>query len=174
MKDKELREAIRLGIKTLIIQEVRVFQLEQAYAPSFVIDEMVRSIQEAKRQVISLVRLIAPKERNALIKRVIRQSVDEEIDRAIEARKNRCFRCIHVRYFDDEGAPHVHLPIKKGPARVIGCEITSTPSKIQCKGFIESPAATSLEGYLMDISFFYEVKEMFDRFEEIWKDYLIK
>jgi hypothetical protein len=124
-----------------------------------------------KRQVISLVRLIAPKERDALIKSVIRQSINEEIDQAIEARKNRCFRCIHVRYFDDEGAPHTHLPVRKGPARVIGCEITSAPSKIQCKGFVENPAATRIEEYLMDMAFFYEVKEMFDRFEEIWEDY---
>lgn len=169
---KELRELLKLAIKTLIFQEARVLQLEHAYTPSFVMDEMVRSIQEAKRQVIPLVRWMAPKERNVLIKKVIRQSVDEEIDRAIVARKNRCFRCIHLRYFDEEGAPQVNLPIKKGPARVIGCEITSISSKIQCKGFMESPTATSLEDYLMDMAFFYEVKEMFDRFEEIWDEYL--
>ncbi len=48
---------------------------------------MARSIQEAKRQVMALVRLMPPKERDALIKRLIRQSVDEEIDQAIQVRK---------------------------------------------------------------------------------------
>jgi hypothetical protein len=44
---KELRGLLILAIKTLILQEVRVLQLEQVYTPSFVMDEMVRSIQEA-------------------------------------------------------------------------------------------------------------------------------
>ena len=174
LKDRELREAIRLAIRTLILQEVRVLQLEQTYTPPFVMDEMGRSIEEKKRQVILLVRWMEPKERNALITRLVRRSVDEEIDRAIKARRNRCLRCIHVRYFDEEGAPHVNLPVRKGRARMIGCEITSNLSKIQCKGFIESPAATSLGAYILDMTLFYEVKEMFDQFEEIWEGYFTK
>ncbi len=173
-EDKKLKEAIRLTIKILILQEVRVLQLEQTHSPSMVMDEIIRSIQEAKREIISLVRWMAPKERNALIKRVIRQSVDEEIDQAIKVRKNKCLRCMHVRYVDEGGTPHIDLPIRKGRAWMIGCEITPAPSKIQCKGFIESSVATSLEDYLMDMAFLYEIKEMFDRFEEIWKDYLTK
>jgi hypothetical protein len=39
-KDKELREAVRLGIKTLIIQEVRLLRLERAFTPPLVMDEM--------------------------------------------------------------------------------------------------------------------------------------
>ena len=174
VKDRELREAIKSAIRTLILQEIRVLQLEQAYTPSFVMDEMGRSIEEMKKHIISLVRWMEPKERNALIKRVIRQSVDEEIDRAIKTRRNRCLRCIHIRFFDEEGAPHVALPIRKGRARVIGCKITSNLSKIQCKGFMESPAATSFETYLQDMTLFYEVKEMFDQFEGIWEDYFTK
>jgi hypothetical protein len=169
-KERVLREALRIAIKALIIQEVRVLQLEQACSPAFIIDEMALSIQEAKRQVIDLVRFMPTKERNALIKRLIRQSVDEEIDRSIQVRKNRCLRCIHVRYFDEAGSPHVNLPIGTGRARVIGCEVTS---KVQCRSFSENAMATPIEEYLSEIAFFYEVKEMFDQFEEIW-DYLTK
>ena len=63
----ELRKALRLAIKTLVIQEVRGLQLERTTTPSFIIDEMARSIQEAKRKVISLVRLMPSKERSDLI-----------------------------------------------------------------------------------------------------------
>jgi len=31
--------------------------------------------------------------------------------------------------------------------------------------------ANSIEDYLSEIAFFYEVKEMFYRFKEIWEDY---
>jgi hypothetical protein len=167
-KEKALREALRTAIKALIIQEVRVLQLEQARSPAFIIDEMARSIQEAKRQVIDLVRFMPTQERNALIKKLIRQSVDEEIDRSIQVRKNRCLRCIHVRYLDEVGSPHVNLPIGTGRARVIGCEVITSTSGVQCLHFTESPTATSIEDYLSEISFFYEVKEMFDQFNEIW------
>ena len=168
---KELREALKLAIKDLIIQEVRVHQLEESNTPSFVIDEMVRSVQEAKRQVIALVRLIPPKERNALIKRLIRQSVDEEIDQAIQVRKPRCFRCIHIRYFDDVGSSHIRLPFGRGQARVIGCEIT--PTGIQCQNFTESRSAISIEDYLSEMALLYEAREMFEEFDEIW-DYLTR
>ena len=167
---KALREALRLAIKGLIIQEVRVLELEQVHSPAFIIDEMARSIQEAKRQIFDLVRFMPIKERNALIKRLIRKSVDEEIDRAIEVRKTRCFRCIHVRYFDESGSSHVNLPIRTRRAQVIGCEVTS---EVQCQRFTESPMATSIEDYLSEIAFFYEVKEMFYRFNEIWEDYFL-
>jgi hypothetical protein len=169
-KERVLREALRMAIKALIIQEVRVLQLEQARSPAFIIDEMARSIQEAKRQVIDLVRFMPTQERNALIKRLIRQSVDGEIDRSIQVRKNRCLRCIHVRYLDEAGSPHVNLPFRTRRARIIGCEVTS---KVQCRSFSENATATPIEEYLSEIAFFYEVKEMFDRFNEIW-DYLTK
>jgi hypothetical protein len=170
---KELREVLKSAIKTLILQEVRVLQLEQAHTPSFVINEMTRSIQEAKKQVIALLRLMPHRERNALIKRVIRQSVNEEIDRAIETRKNRCLRCIHVRYFDEAGSAHENLPFGIVRARMIGCEVTPLSTKIQCLQFIESPMAILAEEYLSQMSFLYELKEMFDQFERIWEDYLL-
>ena len=60
-RKKELREALKLAIKSLIIQEARVIQLEKSSPPPFVLDEMVRSIEEAKRRVTALVRLMRPK-----------------------------------------------------------------------------------------------------------------
>ena len=173
-RKKELRAALKSVIKGLVVQEARKAQLEQSYLAPFVLDEMVRSIEEAKRQVIALVRLMRPREREALIKRLIRQSVDEEIDQAIRVRQKRCFRCTHVRYFDEAGVPHATIPIRGGRARVIGCEMVSSPSGVECRTFIESRLAISLEDYLDDMSIFYDVKEMFDQFERIWEDYLTK
>jgi hypothetical protein len=171
---KGLREALKLAIKALVIQEVRVLQLERTYTPSFIIDGMARSIQEAKREIISLVRLMPSKERNVLIKRLIRQSIDEEIDQGVQVRKNRCFRCIHVRYFDEEGSPYVNLPIGIIQAQILGCDEIRTASKGRCRRFAERARATSLEDYLSEMALFYELREMFKRFEEIWEDYFIR
>lgn len=173
LNKKELREALRLAIKTLIIQEVRVLQLERATTPSFIIDEMARSIQEAKREIISLVRLMPSKERNVFIKRLIRQSIDEEIDQGVQVRKNKCFRCIHVRYFDEEGSPYVNLPIGIRQVQIMGCDEIRTASKGRCRRFVERARATSLEDYLSEMALFYELREMFKRFKEIWKEYFL-
>jgi hypothetical protein len=168
---KELRQALKLAIKGLILQEARLLQLESSHPPAFILDEMARSIQEAKSQVRALVRFMPTKERNTLIKRFVRESVHEEIDQAIQVRKTRCFRCLHVRYFDEAGSSHVNLPSGIGRAHVMGCEIT--PAGIQCENFIESSMAVSMEAYLNEMVFLYEVKERFEEFEELW-DYLTK
>lgn len=173
-RKKELREALKLVVKNLVLQEVRVIQLGQSSTPPFVLDEMVRSIEEAKRQVMTLVRWLPPREREVLVKRLIRQSVDEEIDQAIRVRQKRCFRCVHVRYFDEEGAPHSRFPVGGERAQVVGCEMISSPSGKECRSFVESSLAASLNDYLDEMSNLYEVKEMFERFERIWEEYLTK
>ena len=170
-KKNQLRETLKLVVKGLIIQEVRVLQLEQSSAPAFVMDEMMRSIQETKREIIALVGSMNPKERNILMKRLIRQSVDEEVNQGIQVRKTRCFRCLHVRYFDEAGSSHAHLPLGKGRARAVGCQ--RTPSGVECQSFTESPTAISVRDYLNEMALLYEVKEMFGEFDEIW-DYLTK
>jgi hypothetical protein len=43
---KALREAIKLGIRTLIIQEVRLLRLEHSVTPHNIIDEISHSIQD--------------------------------------------------------------------------------------------------------------------------------
>ena len=171
---KEKKEALRVGIKTLIIQEVRVLQLEQAYVPSFIIDEMARSIQEAKRQVISLVRLIPSKERNALIKRLIHQSIDEEIDQGIQVRKNKCIRCVHGRFYDEMGTPFINLPIGITQVQTIGCDKLQPSLRKSCRRFVEAARAASLEDYIDEMTLLYELREMFERFNEIWEGYFKK
>jgi hypothetical protein len=173
LKDKELREAVRLGIKTLIIQEVRLLRLERAFTPHIVMDEMARSIQETKKTIIKSVRAIKEKERTALLKRMIDQVVDEEIDRAIELRKTRCIRCLHGRFYDEIGTAHVNLPVRT-QARTIGCDKLRPNLKKRCKRFVEIAMADSLDHYLNEMTLLYEFRELIDRIEEIWKDYLTK
>ena len=170
---KELREALKLAIKGLIIQEFRVLRLEQSYTPSFVRDEMAHSIQEAKREIIGLVRRIPSQERNALIKRFIRQSVDEEIDRAIQLRENRCLRCLHMRFYDEARNAHVRLPVGTRRARIVGCDQVRPAPRVRCQRFVEITRATSLGGYLDEMALLYELREMFDQFDEMW-DYLTR
>jgi hypothetical protein len=173
LKDKELREAVRLGIKTLIIQEVRLLRLERAFTPHIVMDEMARSIQETKKTIIKSVRAIKEKERTALLKRMIDQVVDEEIDRAIELRKTRCIRCLYGRFYDEIGTAHVNLPVRT-QARTIGCDKLRPNLKKRCKRFVEIAMADSLDHYLNEMTLLYEFRELIDRIEEIWKDYLTK
>jgi len=170
---KELREVLSFGIKTLILQEVRVLQLERAYTPSFIVDEMARSIQEAKRQVISLVRLMPSKERNSLIKRLIRQSIDEEIDRTIQLRKNKCIRCIHGRFYDELGTAYMDLPIGLTRAKTVGCDKLRPSLRKRCRRFVETSMAISLENYLSEMTLLYELREMFERFQKIWEEYFL-
>ena len=103
VRDKELRKAIKLGIRTLIIQEVRFLRLERSLTPHIIIDGISQSIRETKKEIIKLTRTMAQKERTVFLKRMIRQAVDEEIDRAIQLRKTRCIRCLHGRFYDGDG-----------------------------------------------------------------------
>jgi len=73
VKEKELKGAIKIGIKTLIIQEIRLLRLERTFTPSFIIDEVSHSIQESKKEIVRLTRTIAQRERAALLRKMIRQ-----------------------------------------------------------------------------------------------------
>jgi len=171
---KELREALKLAIKGLILQEVRILQLEQAHSPAFILDEMARSIQEAKKEIMGMVRLMPVKERDIVIKRLILQSVSEEIDQAIQMRRNRCLRCIHMRFYDEERTAHISLPLRTSRAQIIGCDQSRPSSRARCRRFLETTRAISLEDYLDEMALFYELREMFGQFEEIWKNYLTR
>jgi hypothetical protein len=168
---KELREALRLGIKTLILQEVRLLRLERAFTPHIIIDEMSRSIEETKRTIVKLTQAMDDRVRGALLKRMIRQAVDEEIDRAIELRKARCIRCLHGRFYDETGTPYVNLPVKTR-AKTIGCDKLQPTLRKSCQRFVEMSMAASLDDYLNEITFLYEFRNVLNRIEEIWKDYL--
>ena len=54
IKDKELREAIKLGVKTLILQEVRLLRLERSFTPHLIIEEISHSIQDTKKEIVKL------------------------------------------------------------------------------------------------------------------------
>ncbi len=172
-RDKELRKAIKLGIKTLIIQEVRLLRLEHSFTPRIMIDEVSRSIQDTKREIARLAKGVGQKERTVLVKRMIRQSVDEEIDRAIELRKTRCIRCLHGRFYDDAGKAYVNLPTET-KATAIGCDKLRPGLRKSCRRFVKMSQAVSLEDYLKEMTLLYEFRELIERIEEIWKDYLTK
>jgi hypothetical protein len=173
VRNKELRQAIKLGIKTLIIQEVRLLRLERSFTPHIIIDEMSDSIRDTKREIVKLTRAMDNKERSALLKKMIQQALDEEIDQAIELRKTRCIRCIHGRFYDEAGTAHVNLPVKTR-AETIGCDKLQPSLRKSCRRFVETSQAVSLEGYLNEMTLLYEFRELISRIEEIWKGYLTK
>jgi hypothetical protein len=171
VKEKELREAMKLGIKTLIIQEVRLLRFEHSFTPHIIIDEMSQSIQSTKREIVKLAKTIGQKERGLFLRKMIRQAVDEEIDRAIELRKTKCIRCLHGRFYDEAGAAHLTLPVKIR-AKTIGCDKLQPSLRKSCRRFVETSQAVSLEDYLNEMTLLYEFRELINRVEEIWKDYL--
>jgi hypothetical protein len=173
VRHKELRKAIKLGIKTLIIQEVRLLRLEHSFTPGIMIDEVSRSIQETKREIAKLTKAVGQEQRAVLLKKMIRQSVDEEIDRAIKLRKTRCIRCLHGRFYDEAGTAYVNLPAEKR-ATTIGCDKLRPGLRKSCRRFVETSQAVSLEDYLNEMTLLYEFRELIERIEEVWKDYLIK
>ena len=173
VKEKELKEAVKMGIKTLIIQEVRLLRLERTFTPPFVIEEMSHSIQDTKKEIIKLARAMAQKEKAALLKRMVRQTVDEEIERAIELRKTRCIRCLHGRFYDEAGMAHTSLPVNTR-AETVGCDKLRPSLRKSCRRFAEISTAASLDQYLNEMTLLYEFRDMISRIDEIWKDYLTK
>jgi hypothetical protein len=173
VREKELKKAIKMGIKTLIIQEVRLLRLEHSFTPPLIIGEISHSIQDTKKEIVKLAKAMAQKERTILLKRMIRQAMDEEIDRAIELRKTRCVRCLHGRFYDEAGTAHANLPVKTR-AETIGCDKLRPSLRKSCRRFVEMSTATSLDQYLNEMTLLYEFRDVISRIEEVWKDYLSK
>jgi hypothetical protein len=169
-KEKELRETLKLGIKVLILHEVRLLRLERSFTPHIIIEEMFQSIQDAKKEIARLAKPFGHKERATLLKRMIRQAVDEEIERAIELRKTKCVRCLHGRFYDKAGTAYVNLPVKTG-AETIGCDKLRPSLRKSCRRFVEQSMAGSVEDYLNEMTLLYEFRDVINRIEEIWKDY---
>ncbi len=170
---KDLKRAIQIGVKTLVIQEVRRLRLEHAFTPDFIVEEMARSIRETKREIAKLAKPLSQKEKASLLRRMIRQAVDEEIDRAIEFRKTRCVRCLHGRFYDEAGTAHASLPVKTR-AETVGCDKLRPGLRKSCRRFVQMSTAASLDHYLNEMTLLYEFRDVIDRIEEVWKDYLIK
>jgi hypothetical protein len=172
-KENELKEVLRLGIKTLILQEVRLLRLERTFTPHIIINEMSQSIQNTKKEISKLAKSLSQKQRATLLKRMIRQSVDEEIDRGIELRKTRCIRCLHGRFYDEAGTAYVNLPVNSRVEN-IGCDQLRPNLRKTCRRFVEISLDHSLEDYLSEMTLLYEFRDVINRIEEIWEDYLTK
>jgi hypothetical protein len=171
---KEINEALRMGIKTLILHEVRLLRLERAFTPSFIIEAESHSIEETKKKIVRLTQGMGERERAVLLRRMIRNVIDEEIDRAIQLRKTQCIRCIHGRFYDEFETPYVNLPIGINRILTIGCDELQAGVRKTCRRFVEKARATSLEEYLGEMALLYEVRDVLDRIKEIWRDYLSK
>ena len=170
---KELKKVIKLGIKTLVIQEVRLLRLEHSVTPHMITDQVSRSVQESKKEIVRLTKAMPQRERAALLKKMIRQAVDEEIDRAIELRKTRCVRCLHGRFYDEAGTAHATLPVET-TAEAVGCDKLRSSLRKSCRRFVEMSTAPSLDQYLNEVTLWYEFRDVIGHIEEIWKDYLNK
>ena len=168
------REGLTLGIRTLILQEVRLLRLERSFTPHFIVDEMSHSIQDTKEEIVRLAKAMAQKERAVLLKRMIRQAVDEEIDRAIRLRGTKCIRCLHGRFYDERGTPHLNLPTGTSEAQTVGCDKLQPSLRKNCRRFVETATAASLEDYLNEMTLLYEFRELIGRIHEIWEDYFIR
>jgi len=173
VEDKELRKVIKRGIKILIIQEVRFLRLERSFTPHIIIDEMSQSIRGTKREIVKLTKTIAQRERSDLLKKMIRQAVDEEIDRGIELRKTKCIRCLHGRFYDEAGTAHLNLPLEVHKAQTIGCDKLRPSLRKSCQRFVEMSMAPSLDHYLKEMTLLYEFRDLINRIEEVWKDYFL-
>jgi len=173
VKDRELREALKFGIKTLVIQEVRLLRLEHGLTPPIMLNEMSHSIRDTKREIVKLTKSVAQKERGTLLRKMIRRAIDEEVDRAIELRKTRCVRCLHGRFYDREGNAQATFPVETR-AEAVGCDKLRPSLKKSCRRFVEMSTAASLDDYLDELAFLYEYRDVLRRMEEIWKDYLTK
>jgi hypothetical protein len=173
VKNRELKKTIKLGIKALIFQEVRLSQLEHSFTPQIITDEMSQSVQETKREIVRLTKTIAQKERAVLLRRMIRQAIDQEIDEAIQVRKTRCIRCLHRRFYDEEGSAHPSLPVGSRRAQTIGCDKLRPSLRKSCRRFVEISTASSIGQYLNGIKLLYEFRELIDQVDEIWEDYFL-
>ncbi len=171
--NKELRKVLKYGVKTLVLQEVRYLRMERVFTPEIILDEVSRSIAETKREIVRLIRTMSPQERTFLLRRMVRQAVDEEIDRAIQLRKNRCLRCIHGRFYDRSETAYSSLPLDEKLTKAFGCDELQPALRKTCIRFVEVSTAHSLEDYLEEMAFLYEFREMVDRMEEIWKEYFL-
>lgn len=168
------RKELKSAIKTLIIHEIRLMKMEKSSTPSLLLDELIHTLRGAKQRVMELAYSLKEERRVSLIKRMMRETLDEEIDQAIERRQNRCLRCVNMRYYDQLGISHFNLPMEPEWVERIGCVVSGSPSEPVCNHFIERWRAPSFGDYFNEVSLLYELREMVDQFEEIWKDYFFK
>jgi hypothetical protein len=171
---KEMKEELKLAVEHLVGQEIRLLQFDRVHSPSFILEELSISVKESKKEVIDLTQSLAQKERTTLIKKMFRETVDEEIERTVQHRGNPCLRCGHLRYYDWELNPHENFPMGKSRARAIGCDRLHAVSRTRCERFIETLGAASVSDYVDEMTLLYELREMFKKMREIWEEYLLR
>ena len=108
---KEMKETLKLAIENLVGQEIRMLQLGRTHTPSFMLEELSVSIRESKREVRHLTEVLTQKEKLTLVKKMVRETVEEEIERTIQQRGNPCLRCVHLRYYDWKLNPYENFPV---------------------------------------------------------------
>lgn len=170
---KELKKALKSTIENLVVQEIRLLQLARTHTPPFILEEMADSIKESKREVLLLTESLAQTGKTTLIKKMIREAVEEEIERTVQHRGNPCLRCTHLRYYDWELEPHENFPTGISRAKAIGCDRLQVVSRVRCERFIENPGAISVMDYVDDMNALYEMREMFEKMKKIWEEYLM-
>ena len=170
---KESKEVLRSVIEHLVGQEIRLMQLSRVQSPPFLLEELSVSIKEAKKEAVLLTESLPQRERATLIKRMIREAVEEEIERTVQHRGNPCLRCGHLRYYDWELNPHETFPTGTRRAKAIGCDRLQAASRVRCERFIETPGTISVLDYVDEMALLYEVREMFKKMGEIWEAYLM-
>jgi hypothetical protein len=172
VRKEEITEALRVGVKTLVIQETRLLRLERGSTPHFVIEAMEGSIEETKKLITKLTRGMEQKDRRVLLRRMVRQAVDEEVDHAVELRKVRCLRCTNMRFYDESVTAHVHLPagvdLQRNLSAIrVGCDQVRPDLRKKCVRFVENSRASLLDEYLNEITLLYEVREILSRLNQI-------
>ncbi len=170
---KELKEALKPAIENLVCQETRLLHFGRMGAPSFIVEETVVTIQELKRELVHLTQSIAQTERASLVKKMMREAVEEEIERTLRHRGNPCLRCGHLRYYDWEMNPHEKFPMGETQAKAIGCDELQAVSRTRCDRFIESPGVISVMDYVEEMTLLYEMREMFKKMKKIWEEYVL-
>ncbi len=170
---KELKEALKVAVEDLVGQEIRLLQFGRVHAPSFIIDELSLSIKQSKREVTHLTQSLTPKERATLIRKMIREAVDEQIERTVEHRGNPCLRCGRLRFYDAELNAYERLPVGTGRARAIGCDCLEGVSRERCEEFVESLGSLSVMDCIDQMNLLYELRDMFKKMSQIWEEYLM-
>ncbi len=170
---RELNEAVKLAIEELVCQEIRLLQFGRVHAPSFIIDELSLSIKQSKREVVYLTQSLTQKERAFLIRKLIRNVVDEQIERTVEHRGNPCLRCGRLKFYDTELKAFEQLPVGTHCASALGCDCLEGTSRERCEEFVESLGSLSVVDCIDQMNLLYEVRDMFKKMSEIWEEYLM-
>ena len=169
---KPAEETLKATVDNLVRQEVRLLHLERLGAPSFVLGGLATTIREMKKELINVMDCLPQREGEGLIKRMIREALEEEIERTVGQRGKPCLRCARLRYYDSELTPHFRFPVGTRPARALGCDRLSDFSGVRCERFVETRGRISTVGYIEELNLLYEVRDRFKRMKEIGKGYL--